>query len=62
MNKFCSFPDVAARYRTSRSSIYRWLKDADLNFPQPVKIGHRTLWRASDLDAFDERIAGETSN
>lgn len=57
MAQYCSSKDVQARYKISRSSLYRWQDDPEVGFPVPVKIGHRILWRDSDLDAFDARLA-----
>lgn len=57
MTQYNSFKEVIQRYRASRSSIYRWVSDPAVGFPEPVKIGHRVLWRDSDLDAFDARLA-----
>ncbi|PSL21638.1 helix-turn-helix transcriptional regulator [Shimia abyssi] len=52
--KYRTFAEVASRYHTSRSTIYRWLSDPVARFPRPFRIGHRCLWRSADLDAFDE--------
>lgn len=55
--KFNSARDVQNRYGISRSSIYRWVDDPTINFPAPLKIGNRILWRESDLEAFDASMS-----
>ncbi|MEY8840377.1 helix-turn-helix transcriptional regulator [Cribrihabitans sp. XS_ASV171] len=57
MTQFISSSQVQARYNISRSSLYRWQENPEIRFPAPLKIGHRILWRETDLDAFDARIA-----
>ena len=34
----------------SRASIYRDIERGD--FPEPLKVGHSSRWRSSDLHAF----------
>ncbi|QTN34842.1 helix-turn-helix transcriptional regulator [Cognatishimia activa] len=55
---YLSSNQVQERYQISRSSLYRWQDEPSIGFPRPVKVGHRILWRDSDLDAFDARLAG----
>ncbi len=35
--------------------IWRWMRDARVAFPQPVKINKRNYWRLGDLRAWQER-------
>lgn len=62
MTKYLTASQVHERYRISRSTLYRWQEDESIRFPAPVKIGHRILWRDSDLEAFDARIASRKSD
>lgn len=39
----------------SDMSLWRWLADPDLEFPQPERIRKRRYWRASRLDAWDAK-------
>lgn len=48
---------VLARYQVSDMTIFRWLKDACLGFPQPIRINGRRYWRLADLQAFENRQA-----
>lgn len=37
-------------------TLWRWLRDPDLGFPQPEYRRRRRYWLAADLDAYDARI------
>jgi len=52
----------AAQVRTryggiSDMALWRWLRDKDLQFPQPIRINGRRFWKASDLHAWERRRA-----
>ena len=51
---------VRERYDVSDMTLWRWLKDPDLNFPKPMRINNRRLWNNGHLDAFDERQAARS--
>ncbi|WP_043539722.1 helix-turn-helix transcriptional regulator [Salinarimonas rosea] len=47
---------VRARYGgVADMTIWRWLRDPALGFPQPEYRRKRRYWLASDLDAFDAK-------
>ena len=46
-----------ARYGVSDMTIFRWLADPKLGFPQPIRINGRRYWRLADLQAFEARQA-----
>lgn len=50
--------EVQARYKASRSSIYRWIEQG--LFPPPIKLGPRMVrWKSTDLEEFErERDSG----
>lgn len=50
---------VLARYHISDMTLFRWLKNPRLNFPNPIRINGRRYWRHSDLQAFEEQQAGK---
>ena len=50
---------VRARYGVSDMTIFRWLADPRLSFPQPIRINGRRYWRTADLQAFEERQASK---
>lgn len=50
---FYSVHDVAARYRISVNSVWRWTSHRK-DFPNPIKIGPGcTRWRLTELEAFE---------
>ena len=50
---------LLARYRVSDMTLFRWLKDQKLGFPQPIRINGRRYWRLADLQAFEARQAAQ---
>ena len=38
----------------SDMTLWRWLNDRDMNFPEPVYIQKRRYWREAELDAWIE--------
>jgi predicted DNA-binding transcriptional regulator AlpA len=36
----------------SDMTLWRWLKDPKLNFPQPVQIRNRRYWRRSEINGW----------
>lgn len=52
--------DVCARFGgVTTMSLYRWLKDEALGFPRPIEIRKRRYWLATDIAAFQNRMATE---
>jgi trehalose-6-phosphate synthase len=50
---------VRVRYSNiSAMTLWRWLHDHTLAFPQPMVIHQRRYWRTSDLDVWDETRRG----
>lgn len=54
---FLTGPQVQARYQKSHVTIWRWCRDPDLNFPQPIQINRLNYWRLTDLEAWEEKQA-----
>ena len=52
----CFLPaaQVKQRYSVTDMSIWRWLKDDSLGFPQPIRIKGRRFWRLADLRAWED--------
>lgn len=42
------------RYRVSDMTIWRWLRDEEMNFPKPVYFGRFRYWRIADIEAWEE--------
>lgn len=58
--KYLRDTDVAARYGTSRPTIWRWT--AAGRFPAPVKLSPGcTRWRLADLEAWEATRAKEAN-
>jgi predicted DNA-binding transcriptional regulator AlpA len=53
--RWLSAPRVCARYGISDMSLWRWLHDKDLQFPQPIYVAKRRYFDEDELDAFDRR-------
>ena len=50
--------DVAERYKTSKDTVYRWLR-GDNSFPRPMRLPTGgTRWTVAQLDRWD---AAETA-
>ena len=45
---------VKKRYSVTDKSIWRWLKDDSLGYPQPIRIKGRSFWRIADLRARED--------
>jgi predicted DNA-binding transcriptional regulator AlpA len=38
-------------------TVWRWLRDPYLGFPQPIYLGKRRYWRLADLEAWERSRA-----
>jgi predicted DNA-binding transcriptional regulator AlpA len=55
--RFLTGPQVCARYALSDVGLWRWLKDADLKFPQPaMRVRDRRFWLEDDLVAWEKSM------
>jgi predicted DNA-binding transcriptional regulator AlpA len=48
---------VERRYDKSKTTIWRWTRDPQMNFPQPRKFGRLNHWDLSELEAWERRQA-----
>tara|TARA_R110002094_G_scaffold85688_20_gene89724 strand:- start:735 stop:977 length:243 start_codon:yes stop_codon:yes gene_type:complete len=49
-HRLISVADVRKMFGdVSDMTIWRWLKDADLNFPKPIYVQRRRFWREAEL-------------
>jgi len=46
---FLTGPQVQARYNRSHVTVWRWVRDPALGFPQPIQINRLNYWRLVDL-------------
>ena len=58
---FLTGPQVQARYQKSHVTIWRWVKDANLAFPQPIQINRLNYWRLTDLGAWGAAQEGRAA-
>lgn len=59
--EFLTGPQVRERYQKSHVTIWRWVRDPDLNFPQPIQINRLNYWRLADLEAWEAAQANENA-
>lgn len=53
-------PQVMARYSISEMTLYRWVNDPKMAFPQPIKINRRRFFLEAELTAWERsRAAGK---
>lgn len=51
--KLITGPELRRRLgNVSDMALWRWRHDADLNFPQPVKLRRRNYYREADIAAW----------
>jgi predicted DNA-binding transcriptional regulator AlpA len=50
---FLTGPQVQSRYQKSHVTIWRWVRDPELRFPQPIQINRLNYWRLADLEAWE---------
>lgn len=50
---FLTGPQVQARYQKSHVTIWRWVRDPTLGFPQPTQINRLNYWRLNDLQDWE---------
>jgi len=50
---FLTGPQVQARYQRSHVSIWRWVRDPALGFPQPLQINRLNYLRLADLETWE---------
>lgn len=51
--------EVAEHLGVSTYTVRAWSDDPDHHFPEPVRIGNRTVrWRRTDIDAWAKSLGG----
>jgi predicted DNA-binding transcriptional regulator AlpA len=56
-NTFLPGPKVCARYDIRDITLLRWMRDAELEFPQPLRINRRNYWRLAELERWERARA-----
>lgn len=57
MTKFLSGQEVMARYSISEMTLYRWVNDPDMHFPQPMIVNRRRRFAEEELSEWERRNA-----
>ncbi|MGI2029113.1 helix-turn-helix transcriptional regulator [Endozoicomonas acroporae] len=58
---YLSRQQVLNRYGISNTTLYRWIQDEAVGFPQSVQMGPRSVrWKVVDLEAREEKRQTET--
>jgi len=58
---FLTGPQVQARYNRSHVTLWRWVRDPALGFPQPIQINRLNYWRLVDLEAWEAAQQSQTA-
>ena len=57
-NVLLNAPAVRRRYNNlSDMGLWRWLRDSELNFPQPIYIRKRRYWTLEQLEKWEAHRA-----
>jgi predicted DNA-binding transcriptional regulator AlpA len=51
---------VRERYGVHYTTLWRWLKDEELDFPKPIYLGRYRHWRMSDLLEWEHKRAAKS--
>jgi predicted DNA-binding transcriptional regulator AlpA len=54
-DRFLSARQVCERYGVTAMTLWRWLRDSEMEFPQPIYINGRRFWNERDLIAWERR-------
>lgn len=52
---------TAERYSVTTMTIWRWRKNEELGFPEPISINGRNMWRLADLEKWEAEKAGKAA-
>jgi predicted DNA-binding transcriptional regulator AlpA len=55
--EYLTGPDLDRRYKRSSQTRWRWSKDPELGFPKPIRIKGRLLYRKSEIEEWERRLA-----
>lgn len=50
---------VRERYKVSDMTIWRWLRDEQMAFPQPLYLGRQRYWRIADIESWEAAQAAK---
>ena len=58
--QFLPARQVWNRHGVTSMTLWRWLKNTDLKFPLPMRIGRLRYWRVSDLVEWERSTSTRT--
>jgi len=58
---FLPASQVRIRYGVSDMTLWRWLRNEQLNFPRPLRINGRRFWKRTDLESWEASRAAESA-
>lgn len=47
--------NLKTRYRCSAMTVYRWVKNPDLDFPKPIYLGRVRYWDADEIAEWEAK-------
>ena len=53
--KHLTHHQLCERLQCSEMSVWRYRHDPKWAFPRPIKVGRRLLWRADEIEAWEEQ-------
>lgn len=60
--EFLTANDIAARYRVSKMTLWRWIKSEEVNFPKPIYINKRRYFRIADIAKWESERGNGSVN
>jgi predicted DNA-binding transcriptional regulator AlpA len=54
-DEFVTAGELQQRYRISSVTLWRWLNDAELDFPSPMIVKRQRLFRRVDIFAWESQ-------
>lgn len=55
MSAYFDFKEIRARYKCSRTTIYRWLKRRENPFPASLTRGGKVMWYVAEVLKWEAR-------
>ena len=55
MKTYLTGPQIKARYGCSYQTIWRWMKNPEMGFPEPLKINNRNRFALDEIEAFERK-------
>jgi predicted DNA-binding transcriptional regulator AlpA len=54
--------ELAARYKKTLRTIYRWIANPPSGFPTPIELNGRHMWPAAAIAEFERQLAAAAKN